>query len=1063
MNKQEAFEEINRTQDEYIDELIALINNPDYEVMKSVNFTSPTGTGKTKMMSKLINRFPDYYFIITTLSRGQLNQQVRADLVEDCEQDNFYVYGSADYRINSKLEANDIIGRIPPNTRCIWLRDEGHIKTNRFDELLKNSCYKVINFSATNEHSDIKCNFTNTMMLRTVNQSCGTPEDAIHKLLEVKEIHKEIKGYNPCAIFRCVGNDTKLQERIVRLCDEYNLKHIDLIDSTPDVTIAELCKDDNEYDVIINKFKITEGINIKRAHILYMDNKPNNNATTIQVIGRCRRNALLYRDDIDILAPENSRLLEKTRECFVFYNVEKMKIASDENGELQYAFCDHISCEELKPNTTIEVVNGQLANGLYIMELEGQTGKFEVMIDEDTGFNVVSPLTEFYNTRIKKNDCIYLGKKLSHRIDDWKKIKLENIMEFPIYDVRYTTVFDYSLGEYKVVENKCEPYFDIFTTDEHKLTKLHKINPNAISAFETRSEQFLKLFSKTFKTNQIDAFIGRLNIPIIPNQEEMKKYVDTYLKKLQKSITYIDDEVLGKIVDTSTSDGRFYRWFKVDRRSETLGKNYHFVDYTTVNYSGTLLSRIADYMSDHNFAIYYYSILKYEKNPCMETCEYIVNRLTDFFKLVSSNSELFSDLIYSYKMDYEVSKLFSVFIPILFDDTKYAELKSMVFRKDIPHFILKLKIQYRQWSFILEETKINSIFDEMETQLKNTVFITSAPTPIKKQLKQEFMNTLNNLNQGLIDCVEYDASYLFEELTEQDKAMSDQAKRLLTYEYEAITCSLWRKLSEKSHIETTINDKESAIVGVDTMQLLSDSNTWIEAKAVSNKVGSYTKLNAFISKKYAKELEQAKTQQFTGKNTFTLDTKCNACIGYCVEYYSKYLLYGETYLKDFIDKALQESKTEIVNDGIIIRACMLKYREMMMIAFGSSVSKIIKSVSVQKLVQDEYKYFVGLVKELGTRTAEYVRKNLYDGVEPTNSVDPNLSITHITGLADYITKDTILDVKVKNNIGDKEVRQVLAYHYLSTKRSDLHIKRVIVFDATSGKAVVIPIEPENVV
>ena len=194
MTKEQAFAEINKTQDEYIDELIGLINSPEYEVMKAINFTSPTGTGKTKMMSKLINRFPDYYFIITTLSKGQLHLQVKDSLLKDCNQDNFYVYGSADYKINSKLQAQDIINQIPKDTKCIWLRDEGHIATNRYDELLLDVCYKVINFSATNTHSDIQCNFTHTMMLRTVNQQNGTPEIAIKKLLEVKKIHKNING-----------------------------------------------------------------------------------------------------------------------------------------------------------------------------------------------------------------------------------------------------------------------------------------------------------------------------------------------------------------------------------------------------------------------------------------------------------------------------------------------------------------------------------------------------------------------------------------------------------------------------------------------------------------------------------------------------------------------------------------------------------------------------------------------------------------------------------------------------------------------------------------------------
>ena len=134
MTRKEAFAEIDRLQNEYIDELISYINAPEYLSMKNINFTSATGTGKTKMMSKLINRLPEYYFIITTLSKGQLHIQIRDNIERDCHQNNFTVYGSADYRINSKLDAEDIINRIPKNTNCIWLRDEGHIRTSRFEE-----------------------------------------------------------------------------------------------------------------------------------------------------------------------------------------------------------------------------------------------------------------------------------------------------------------------------------------------------------------------------------------------------------------------------------------------------------------------------------------------------------------------------------------------------------------------------------------------------------------------------------------------------------------------------------------------------------------------------------------------------------------------------------------------------------------------------------------------------------------------------------------------------------------------------------------------------------------
>lgn len=180
-----------------------------------------------------------------------------------------------------------------------------------------------------------------------------------------------------------------------------------------------------------------------------------------------------------------------------------------------------------------------------------------------------------------------------------------------------------------------------------------------------------------------------------------------------------------------------------------------------------------------------------------------------------------------------------------------------------------------------------------------------------------------------------------------------------------------------------------------------------------------------------------------------------------MEYYSKYLVYGKNYLKTYIDEALRESKTKDVNDFIIIRACMLKYKEMMIKCFGNLVAKYIRGISVQDLVKQNYREFVRLVIELGTKTAQYVKNNLFANSEPCNDIDPNLSIRHINGLADYITRDTILDVKVQNHIDENMIRQVLGYHYLSTKRSDLHINRVIVYDAVSDKAIVVNIEKEN--
>lgn len=1048
MNRQEAFNEINRTQDEYIEELISLICNPEYEVMKSINFTSPTGTGKTRMMSKLINSFPTYYFIITTLSRGQLHLQVRNELIKNCNQENFYVYGSADYKINSILEAYDILSRIPSDTRCIWLRDEGHIKTNRFDELLKDNCFKIVNFSATNVYSDIKCNFTNTMMLRTVNQSSGTPRDAIEKLIEIKDIHKGINGYNPCAIFRCVGNDTKIYNLIVSLCNEYNLRYIDLNDNTSDITIAELCEDDNVYDVIINKFKITEGIDIKRSHVLYMDNKPNNNATTIQVIGRCRRNALLYRNDVDIFAEGNKELLEKTRECFVFYNVEKMKIASDENGELQYAFCDHISCEELKPNTTIEVENGQLPNGLYILELEGQSGKYEIRIDPGTGFNVVSPLTGFYDEQIIENSYVYLGNPAFRHVN--YKIKKENISKFPIKSTVTRSVLDPETREYKIIEEDCEPHYSIREFIDYEKVP-YKFSPQTINAFKALCNKYTPIFTKLIKENYIKNVIKKYKLP---DETYMEKYISSFRRKLRSKIVIIDD-MYGKHADDSSSDGMFYNFIKWLND----GAQYFY----TVNYFKTASRLISD--KSVKTTTLYYCILEYEKNPCIDTCRYISVRLAEYFeyvhKSITSQITVVNGKSSNWTNNDEiVTAVFKPFISIIFNNEEFSNLKLKTFEGHFRHFVLGLRIPYYQKLEVNENT-IGQLFEGWHKKISNSIFLFSDKSASAKQMMQDMENIMISLDNGIIDRVRYDYSSLLEEVTEIDKLTALNTNSSLYINKNKLTIPVYKRLLEESNKRIMTNDKESSIIGVDKMQLLSDENKWIESKSVTSKVGSFNKLNSYISKRYAKELEQAHSQLFSGKNDFVIDNKCNSCLGYCVEYYSKYILYGESYLGKYIDQAKSEAHVNDNSQSVIVRACMLKYKAMMMLAYGRNVSKVIKTISVQKLIQNEYKGFLDLVVELGTRTADYVKRTLYPDCEPANLIDPNLSIKHITGLADYITEEVILDVKVKNNIGEKDVRQVLAYHYLSTKRSDLHIKRLVIFDATSNKAVNITIEREN--
>ena len=1109
MNKQEAFIEINKLQDEYVNELIGLINSSEYSSMKAINFTSPTGTGKTKMMSKLIDRLPEYYFIITTLSKGQLNRQVRDSLIQDCDNDNFIVYGSADYRINSRLEADDILSRIPKGKECIWLRDEGHIRTNRFEELLADRCYKVINFSATNIHSDIQCNFTQTMMLRTVNQTTGTPEQAIRKLIEIKKMHKNIPNYNPCAIFRCVGNDDNLLQIIITLCNENKLKYIDI--TNEDYIMAELCEDDNEYDVIINKFKLIEGIDIRRAHVLYMDNQPSNNATIIQAIGRCRRNALLYRDDIDILAPENDELLKATRECYVYYNVEKMKVATDENGELQYAFCNYVSCQELKANTTIDVVNGQLSNGLYVIELQGKTGSYSIKADEETGFNTIEPATEFYDTVIKEvdNNYVYIG--------GWpqmKKVHTENIKLFPIKhtDRRYNR----ETGSFDIVE--CDPYYSICENYDQRNASC-EISDTALELFTAA----MKKYSREYIYSKIADYCIDILYPhyIEYDDYSLKKEISAYISENsdrtgRKKFCQILLDIQNKRVDVC---GFTYSIHEICSEKELLILQSHCISKKNSKMSN---DDIVEYVKQAvksrcaYFRYKYYS--RQQASLVLGTETETTLSLSEMTEYVSSykrnhprdENDAFNRIVYMledrFTQEYpyiqlkqccirsellliqylcvkakENNESDEVMMKHLNDivalkknfycsnyGTEAEIVLNSILDKDIQGIYtginpiqLSLELTYPEKA-VIDNDYIRKYFEEFDAKLER-ISASKVWFMCFDDVFQSIVNGMNstkdNLTNGQIDHLKYSYEPLFE-------TVSDTEEFLIRNKYirrmGRISKRALKELVLYTPYKKVVNDRESAIIGVDLMKQISIDNTaiWIESSNVSSKIENYNKFNSFLTTRYKRELEQAKSQCFKGKNNFALDKKCNSIVGYCVEYYSKYLVYGESYLGHFIELAKEEANSDVINDCIIIRACMLKYKELMVLSFGKGVSKLINVISAQQIVKEKYSYFVKLVVELGSRTASFVMKELYHNEKPVNNYDPDLSIEHISGLADYITEDTILDVKVRNYIDEKCVRQVLAYHYLSTKRSDLRIKRVIVYDATSDRAVEVNI-PES--
>lgn len=112
--KKEALLEIIQTQDEYVREIKRLVENPDLSVssLKEINFTSPTGTGKTIMLAKLINLIPDYFFVVTTLSKGQLRVQIANKLAQLVNGNNYLVFGLNEYTKATNLQREEIESRI---------------------------------------------------------------------------------------------------------------------------------------------------------------------------------------------------------------------------------------------------------------------------------------------------------------------------------------------------------------------------------------------------------------------------------------------------------------------------------------------------------------------------------------------------------------------------------------------------------------------------------------------------------------------------------------------------------------------------------------------------------------------------------------------------------------------------------------------------------------------------------------------------------------------------------------------------------------------------------------
>lgn len=971
MTKKEALFEINETQDFYVSKLRDIVLGIDnrFENLKEIDFTSPTGTGKTVMVAKLMNQLPSFFFVITSLSKGQLRQQVENKIKLLSTQNNFIVFGSNEYTKNTILQEADIIRSIPDDKKVIWIRDEGHIATNRWQEVLRERSSHIINFSATNKSNNgIQCNFSHTMMLRTVSQSSGTPEEALDQLLEVKNLHKNISGYNPCALFRVIHDENL--DRVIEECRKRNLSYINITDENYDM--SDICEDDNQYDVIINKFKITEGIDLKRCHVIYMDSKPSNEATVVQVIGRARRNALFWRNDIDIMAKENSELLEDTRKCFVFYNIPETEVAQNDLGELTYSLCDTISVEALKPNIKITVTNGQLPNGLYVLELLGRNGNFNISYDERLGANVVSN-PDFYKEEVVEFNPFVVD--LSKEDYNIKRIYLKpNFEEFFVKNVRRSNRerdrYKYYFYYVKLYCSRHETNIDINYWEEY----LNMNNKKVLVKDEKWGEFFYDperydLFKKEIEGHFITNFSDK-------DIAEAKEYA-----RIHRDPEYVEKK------DIFVNNN----WDEMTFLSYEFTKYIEKIDY----YSTTLAINIACELEKKNNVIqitcnkYWYAphpFTEYLEGKNIRTLGELKEKVNNYEgKTLSGCSiQYWKEMISRIKE---------------FDDIDDYDVSLLTFSEI--NRILKLGFserqvkQYSQGIYYLRTGKSNS---------------------------EDILMKLNYRTM-LPEFVSHDSHVIYKR---------DFDKRYQPY-------------------SKTVNDYEIGVVGPDIMKY--SNHRYIEDMPVTSKIDKYCKFNKFITEKYSDILSNCSKKYFKSKNDYGFDKKCNSCLGFCVEYFAKIKLFGEDAFKPFIDMACSEAKTQEVTDVIRVRAAMIIYREEMKRCYGPALAGIIPSISITNLIKENYSAFVNKVVELGNIAAKFVLDNVYGGEisKETKFFDPDLSVNHISALCDFISEDTILDLKCTSAINEKHIKQVLSYYYLSTKRTDLHVKKLIVFDVPTQK------------
>lgn len=472
--------EIIELQNNAINSLLALVR----EGKENITLKAPTGSGKTYMMSSLMNKILEYdknvVFIVSIPSKGKLAEQnfnrfaeLSFDTFKNLEpfyicsgsendknkeyslhidqNRNVFVLPTAQYTDTSRIKKERSLLSFlefckKEGKKIILVRDESHIATNKINAL-KDYFSQTINFSATptndsydvciSEEDAIKAN-----LIKSV-EYFEEEKDLKEGLSEALEKFKTIqpyyfkKGIRPAFIIQVSNeNDAQTEVAIIKSIVEDNglnwVYFVEKENGYESNTRIEKVKNkslwqnyvkehDFPIDVIIFKMVITEGFDIPRACMLYQVRNSQSKQLDEQVIGRVRRNPCLITFET---------LDRKTQEIFSKAYIYGIK-----------------SKEETKSKIKTRL-KGEIHSELFINEIINEFNPFQITALQEVPLDDIdiSDCLEEKNAEFDYSSIFQIYKNLQNANDKVKEKQREFVTDFSKW---------FSFGaNLKAIENK---------------------------------------------------------------------------------------------------------------------------------------------------------------------------------------------------------------------------------------------------------------------------------------------------------------------------------------------------------------------------------------------------------------------------------------------------------------------------------------------------------------------------------------------------------------------------------------------------------------------------------